>query len=109
MIRELKNVKARVREILRDHPETQDDDRLLWLGYSVIYDDLRNYLKIYPNLNSTLPTDAYQIFKHWVLDKSTSAESLRRARQLVQAENPDLRGKKYAQRHKEAQKVKEFV
>jgi hypothetical protein len=97
MVNDLLKVEDRVKTILTKYPETRDSDKLLWLAYNSIYNNLKNVLK------------DYSLFKRWLLNKNTPVfESLSRARRKVQEENKGLHGKKYLARQEEANAVREL-
>tara|TARA_R100001463_G_C3364383_1_gene203458 strand:+ start:75 stop:383 length:309 start_codon:yes stop_codon:yes gene_type:complete len=51
--------------------------------------------------------DAHDVLCMLAMDRLTSPESIRRTRQKIQQENPNLRGEKYKARHKEQEQVKQ--
>lgn len=83
MIRKIKNIQDTVRMILRDVPETRDDDRLL-------------ILKVWAQQNPNLRDEkiTFREFSFAFLRKSyVDPESIRRSRQLIQRKFPHLMGK----------------
>ena len=72
----LATVKERVEYILRNYPESRNDDRYLWLLYVRLFEpELSKYIKFVP----------YEVLKSVV-----SFETIRRVRQLIQAEGKYL-------------------
>lgn len=65
-----KNVKRNVEALLRDYPDTRNDDKLLTI----------TYWKVYDNVDMSSEENFYSSFMH----QSTSTESIRRARQMIQ-------------------------
>ena len=73
---ELNTIKDRVELLLKNFPETRDNDKLLWLAYAVIHKDLRSVFK---------NDGAYRVFKSWLLSSDVPMfESVRRVRQKFQ-------------------------
>lgn len=88
----LNTMQDKVEAMLRKHPRTRDDDRLL-IGaiYTTYYDvDVRHEPFASILLNDRLP----------------SFETIRRCRQKAQSENEELRGKKDKER---LERQREFV
>jgi hypothetical protein len=84
IIRDLKTVEGRVHDILVKHPQCRDNDKLLWLAYN----------RIWNNLDANALT-SYETFKAWVLKDTTPVfESLSRARRKIQEQHPELEGAK---------------
>lgn len=85
---DLNQVKGIVKKFLIECPKTRDNDNLLILKCWAFQDSrLRNP-------KTTFVGFATEFLK----GKFFSAESIRRSRQKHQEENPELRGKKYAER-----------
>lgn len=53
--------------------------------------------------------DTFRFMKSFANGKITSPESIRRCRQKLQEENPELRGKLYEERHKERIVVRDEI
>lgn len=88
MIRKIHNIKETVRRILINHPETRDDDHLL-------------YLKVWAEQNPQLRTPSttfYGFAQDFLAERYADTESIRRTRQKLQEQHPELRGKKYRAR-----------
>lgn len=97
MIRDLIKVEDRISFLLEKYPETRDNDKLLWLAYTVMFEGLREHLQ------------DYDVFKRWLLRKDTPVfESLSRARRKIQETRFDLRGEGYRARKDEEEEVKEW-
>lgn len=88
MIAKIKNITGTVRRILINHPETRDDDHLL-------------YLKVWAEQNPQLRTPSttfYGFAQDFLAERYADTESIRRTRQKLQEQHPELRGKKYRAR-----------
>jgi len=66
---ELRSIKERVEWLLKNYPETRNDDRYLIILYMRFFTPMRKYLSFVP----------YRVIK-----ELPSFESIRRARQLIQ-------------------------
>ena len=88
MINKIKNIKDTVRRILINHPETRDDDRLLCL---------KVWAEQNPNLRSPY-TSFYGFAQDFLSEKYADTESIRRTRQKLQNQHPELRGRNYMAR-----------
>lgn len=96
----MKAIKELVQTILKDRPETRDNDELLialiWGRYLKAFNKdpdkltARDFLRLYA-YESILP----------------SAESIRRSRQKLQEEDAFYRGRSYNERQAKAERVKE--
>jgi hypothetical protein len=90
-VKKIKSIKKAVTNCLEQVPEARDNDRLL-------------ILKIWAYQNENLRAPKYEFvnFAALFLDgQYIDPESIRRCRQKVQEQRPDLRGVKYAERHNE--------
>ena len=85
MIKDFKNI---VEKVLKEHPITRDDDFKL-------------YVWICQEMCPEVMGDKFSVvlWNHLELGMP-SYETITRARQALQHDKPELRGKKYAQRHK---------
>ena len=45
MIKDLITIKDKVNYLLEKYPETRDSDKLLWLGYLVVYCNLKKQIR----------------------------------------------------------------
>ncbi len=70
-----KNIRKNVEQILQDYPQTRNSDRLLYVTYWKVIDDL-------PIDHET----SARKFANLFIKNSTNSESIRRARQLIQQE-----------------------
>jgi len=89
MLTKIKSIKNTVERILRDEPETRDNDRLLML-------------KVWAVQNPHIRFHGYTFIsfaKDFIKAGYADPESIRRARQKLQEENEALRGKSYRLRH----------
>jgi hypothetical protein len=80
--------KELVRQLLEQYPQTRDNDNLLM---SIIWRSESNLFNFYSRLES---------------GKLTQAETIRRCRQRLQLDHPELRGTMYELRQKHQAKVK---
>jgi hypothetical protein len=80
--------KELVRQLLEQYPQTRDNDNLLM---SLIWRKESNLLNFFHRLES---------------GKLTPAETIRRCRQRLQLDHPELRGTMYELRQKHQAKVK---
>lgn len=86
-------IKNKVRELLAKYPQLRDDDNSLMASFwrTELLDDgyfLSDFLEAYSD------------------GRLTNSESIRRVRQSLQEKNPELRGKKYAERHAHQEVIK---
>jgi hypothetical protein len=96
MLSDLIKIVDRVKYILKEHPETRDSDKLLWLAYLCVFHDLKKALGM----------EKYLILKSLIMSEDTATmESVRRMRQKIQEEG-HYRGEKYLERHAEAEDVR---
>lgn len=100
---QLKTIKDKIIWLLAKHPETQDDDKLLY-GFFVIYSAGKgNFEQGRKYLDGLLALDLVNdIEKHHYVNYA----SLVRQRKLTQAEHEHLRGKFYEKRQKHNPKNK---
>jgi hypothetical protein len=85
IVKDLKTVEGKVHQILQKYPATRDSDKLLWLAYNSLYN----------NLKSVIKSGEYDQFKQWILSPDTPIfESLSRARRKIQEQHPELEGDK---------------
>ena len=92
--------KAEITKILTEQPYIRDrDNSLIALVWQKEIANLENF-----DYESLSAKDLLLIFS---CDLLTSPESIRRTRQKIQQENPNLRGEKYKARHKEQEQVKQ--
>ena len=98
MIKDLVKAKDKVESLLKSYPECQDNDKLLWLAYLVVFHDLRK----------TLGEEAYVKFRELLLNEDTvTMESIRRVRQKFQEEGKYV-GTRRKRRLKEETEVRDF-
>tara|TARA_Y100000593_G_C4304836_1_gene335206 strand:+ start:519 stop:872 length:354 start_codon:yes stop_codon:yes gene_type:complete len=95
----IKGVEGRVRNILTEYPLTRDDDMKL---YAMMIVDMYNFNK--PFIQSQSADD---LIKKIYNGNTPHFTSVLRCRQKLQETCPELRGKKYIERKKHAEKVKE--
>ena len=101
LIREMSQVKDRVKALLEKHPHLRDSDNKL-IATIWKYELCNNGMD--PNILIT------SNFLHLYADgKLTNSESIRRVRQKIQEENPDLRGTVNEARQKEGESVRKEI
>lgn len=89
----LSPIKDKVKKLLTEYSHLRDDDNSLMA--SVWRNELMDKGYLYSHF--------MEVFSD---GKLTGAESIRRTRQALQAKHPELRGKKYAERHAHQEVVK---
>lgn len=89
----------RVAAILLKHPETRDNDRMLCVYYwqQQLLDSGRN-----PNT-----MDIADFFMAYTFTDLSDAQTITRLRRKLQMEQPEYRGKKWAEKQAKQEKVKE--
>lgn len=90
----MKKTIEQVKELLELNPELRDDDRKLVVDFW----DLEVNFK--PNLSF------YEFGNFYLEGKITSESTIRRARRKVQELYPELRGKKWNERHAQQEPIK---
>jgi hypothetical protein len=98
-LEQLKNVKERVTHLLNYRESCKDDDNIL----------IANYWWFEIGKDNINQTSAIQLMQLFVDKKLTSPETIRRCRQKLQEEFPELRGKSYKTRKKEGEIVKQKI
>ena len=89
-----KDVKERVEELLVNQIDTRDNDNLL---ISLIW------------IREGAPLDTNSFLIKYSNGGFTSAETIRRTRQLLQADNENLRGEKYNERQRKGEEVRQTI
>jgi len=103
MLRDLAKVKDITKLLLVNHPELRDNDELLILEVNTFFG------RVIKTRHSQYGV-GYFIPKRYVTEKKLiKFESIRRTRQKIQEEMPELRGKSYSKRQEEAQFVKLYM
>ena len=93
MLKDILNVKNKVKTILEKFPDTRDNDKLLWLALMVC-----NY-----NLREELGEHSYTIFKLWLLkNKIPTFESVTRVRRKFQEQGQYVGTKRVHKLNEEA-------
>lgn len=87
-------LKERVKRLLIEQVETRDNDNLL---ISQIW------------IEDGMPLESINFLVKYSNGDLTSAESIRRARQKLQEENESLRGKKYNERQRRGEEVRQTI
>jgi len=103
MIRNFIKVRDTVKALLIKHPELRDNDELLILKVNEIF----GYAK--KERHSKYGVGYFIPEKLLLERKIIKFESIRRVRQKLQEEMPELRGSTYKRRQKEAEYVKIFM
>ena len=98
MLEDLKDVKSTVEYLLKNFPETRDDDSLLQLAV----------INIKCKLRKRIGDDAYKILKEVLLNEAPKLESIRRVRAKFQ-EDGLYQGTLREQKKEEAKKVKDYL
>jgi len=101
LIKEMSQVKDRVKALLEKHPRLRDSDNKLIAN--IWNQDLLNhgYSKEWISANKFLAL--------YATNKLSNAETIRRVRQKIQEENPDLRGTANEARQKEGEAVRKNI
>jgi len=100
MFDKMKNVKEKVKELLTTRPELRDDDNRLVANI---------YLIEAGGLEALQRQSAQQFLSDLIKGKYSNFESIRRVRQKLQEENPQLRGTKYNKRKKTGEDISDEI
>lgn len=99
MIKQIKNIKSEVRRLLEKFPHLRDSDNKLiatiW-GKELGADKSKQ-------------TSTYCFLEAFASGKHTSPESVRRCRQLIQEQHPELRGLSYKKRKVKAKEFRKEI
>jgi len=101
LIREMSLVKDRVKALLEKHPHLRDSDNKLIA--TIWQQDLLNK---YFNPNEINANTFLRLYSN---NELTNAETIRRVRQKLQEENPELRGTVNEARQKEGEAVRREI
>ena len=101
LIREMSLVKDRVKALLVKHPHLRDDDNKL---IATIWKFQLIKMDLDPN---TTPT--YNFFSLYSQRKLINAETIRRVRQKIQEENPELKGTVNEARQEQGEEVRKQI
>lgn len=103
MIHQIKNVKAKIIHLLKEKEEYRNsDDKLIariWFDQTIDNS----------GQNITKTTTAHDFLIAFREGQYTNPESIRRCRQKVQEQNPDLRGLSYKNRKKKGEEIKKEI
>ena len=103
MLRDLTRVKDIVKMLLIKYPELRDNDELLIMQVN----EILGYAK---KERHNIYGVGYFIPERLLREKKiVKFESIRRTRQKLQQEIPELRGKEYAKRQQEAKFIRQFM
>ena len=93
----MKNILDKVINLLTNHPSLRDSDERLTAN--IWYNHTKNVKEI----------DAVTLLSRFAEGKLPSYESISRCRRKIQEEKPELRGKKWTQRHSKQKIIKEQI
>ena len=94
MLKKMHEIKANVKQLLQTKPELRDDDYRLTANI---------YVKEAGGLTALQNMSAHTFLGEFSKGKYSNFESIRRVRQKLQEDNPELRGKKYGNRKKDGE------
>lgn len=101
LIREMKLVKDRVNSLLIKYPHLRDSDNKL-IATMWKFDIMNRGLR-------TGIVTAHEFLELYAQEQLTNAETIRRVRQKIQEENPELRGINYNFRQEQNEQVKKEI
>ena len=101
LIREMSLVKDRVKALLEKHPHLRDSDNKLIA--TIWQNDLLN-MHIEPK-----DIRGFDLLSLYANGRLTNSETIRRVRQKIQEENPNLRGTVNEARQKEGEEVRKQI
>ena len=101
LLKEMTQVKDRVKALLEKHPHLRDSDNRL-IATMWKYD----LLKMGLSCGGLATIDFLNLYSQ---EKLTNSETIRRVRQKIQEENPDLRGTVNEARQKEGEAVRKEI
>lgn len=104
MITQIKHIKKRVTALLKEKQEYRDNDNKLIAR--IWYDQTGTDKEGKSIAKQTTANDFLLAFRE---GQYVNPESIRRCRQKVQEQNPDLRGKSYKERKKAGQEFKQEI
>ena len=97
LVKEMETLKSRVTNLLMDNRWLRDD----YIGTLL---EIWKADNITPALNGGI-----MFFENWLRERATDPESVRRTWQQIQELNVNLRGKGWAERHKQGDLVREEI
>jgi hypothetical protein len=98
MFEQMKKSKDKVSYLLRNHPKLRDSDYKLIATYW--------HKEIGEDISSM---SAFDLLKKIAEGKLTSSESIRRVRQKIQEDNPELRGEVWLNKQLKSEEVRENI
>jgi len=101
LIREMSLVKDRVKALLVRHPHLRNSDNKLIA--TIWQSDLIKMGLV------SMDITAYEFLKLYSFEELSNAETIRRVRQKIQEENPELRGTVNEARQKEGEAVRKTI
>lgn len=106
MITQIKHIKNKVTTLLREKPELRDNDNKLIANIWNCEIGRENDEK---KTHKSHSTTAYCFLQAFAAGQHTNPESIRRIRQKIQEQNPELRGKSYVNRKKHEKVVRKEI
>lgn len=104
MINQIKNIKKKIISLLTEKPHLRDsDDKLI----ANIWNEQMGFVSGGGLLSKQ--TTAYDFLLAFSESQYTSPESIRRCRQKIQEQNPELRGKSYKNRKTAGKEFKQAI
>jgi len=104
MINQIKNIKEKVIHLLTTIPHLRDsDDKLIATIWNI------EIGKDEKGLNKSEQMITMDFLKAFAEGKHSNPETIRRSRQLIQAQMPHLRGKSYTARKESANQFKQQI
>lgn len=104
MITQIKHIKNKVIDLLTKHPHLRDDDNKL---IATIWNKETGVDE--KNVFISQQTTAFDFFEAFSAGQYTNPESVRRCRQKVQEQNPELRGNAYKNRKEIGEEFKNEI
>jgi hypothetical protein len=98
ILEQIKTIKEKVKSLLENNPHLRDNDFKLIANFY--------FFEIGPGISKM---SAMQFLDMFANGKLSHSESIRRARQKIQEDNPNLRGKSYAPRNSDAKTFRKEV
>lgn len=98
ILTEIKSIKEKVKALLEKNPHLRDNDFKLISNYY--------FFEVGPSIKDM---SAMQFLEMFASGKLSHSESIRRARQKIQEDNPSLRGKSYNPRKDYSEEVRKEI
>jgi len=97
IVKQMRKIKNDVRELLVKYPEYRDDDNRLVSAF---------YYTKYGGREAFEGISAFQFLKDFAEKRFPLPDNITRVRRKLQEKEPELRGEKWAERHKLEQETK---